>query len=335
MQAGLPNLPQLLGDSTTLKRAVQNTKVALRSEATTGILPFVVLDYVYGWDISNWQPYIDWKAVKDSAPDLKFVFIKATEGTGFASPTFKSQWDGAGIIGQYRGAYHYHHTEISGKDQARYFLAKATKGELPPVLDVEDAVSLPQNPTTAQAKAAGISVYEFTDTVANAWGQKVVIYTGAWFWNRLFSYALAASKSCDYWGATYHNLDDVGPYMSMGWSAWTLWQWTSKGTVVGCPDRIDLDVFHGGIEKFNAWHGYTPLPPHPEPNPTVFPYIAHVNNLTGMYVRSQPRADSTKVKWIPNKYSLSIFEEAKDAYSQTWGRMPFGWVNTRYIVKDQ
>lgn len=332
MQAGLQNLPQTLGDTSTLKRLVQNAKVVLRAEAPAIALPMVVLDYVYGWDISNWQPLIDWNQVKETAPDLKYVYIKSTEGTGFLNPILKKQWDGAGNIGQLRGPYHYHHTEISGKEQAQYFLAHTPKGELPPVLDVEDADSLPLYPTTEQAKAAGQSVYEFTYTVSNAWGQKVVIYTGPWFWNRLASWALAVSKSCDYFGATYHALDDTGPYLSSGWTTWKLWQYTSKGQVTGCADRVDLSVFHGGIDTFNTWHGGTVVVPPPPPNPIVFPLIAKVNNLTGMYVRTQPRADSTMVKWIPNGFSLIITEEAKSADGATWGRMQFGWVNMRYVL---
>jgi len=334
MQAGLANLPQKLGDTNTLKRAVQYAKVTLRTEAQ-GLLPIITLEYVYGFDISNWQPTINWIQIAENAPDLKYVFIKATEGTGYISPTFKAQWDGAGSISQLRGAYHYLHTELSGKAQANYFMAHASKGELPPVFDAEDADHLPAYPTTAQAKAAGQSVYEFTDTVANAWGQKVVIYTGSWFWNRLAIYAQAASKSCDYFGATYHALDDVGPYLSMGWSTWTLWQYSSKGKLTGCPDYVDLSVFHGGADAFNKWHGGTVVVPPPLPIPVGYPFNAHVHNpIYGMYVRSQPRADSTTVKWIPDGYQLAIFEEKKDATGQSWGRMQFGWINMRYCVSN-
>lgn len=359
MQAGLQGLPQKLGDTSTLKLVVQNAKVALRVEAQ-GLLPIVVLDFIYGWDISNWQPIIDWKQVGLTAPDLKYVNIKATEGINYFSRRYEEQWNGAGSIGQLRDAYHYLHTELSGKDQAKYFLSKAHKGELPPMVDVEDAVDLPPYPTTAQAKAAGQSVYEFTDTVANAWGQRVIIYTGPWFWNRLGAYALAASKSCDYFGAAYHALDDVGPSVGIGWSKWTFWQYTSKGTVGGCPDRIDLSVFHGGADVFNKWHGGTVVippiqPPVVVPPPVIipppvvipppiivppppvagFPYPAHVHNpIYGMYVRSQARADSTKVKWIPDGFQLIIFEEKIDNYGTKWGRMQFGYVSLKYVAKN-
>lgn len=335
MQANSESQNRQLGDVTTLDRTLRKFQLFLTTEAQAIALPMMVLDYIYGWDISNWQPGINWKLVGETAPDLKYVYIKSTEGTGYVSPAYKSQWDGAGSIGQLRAGYHYHHTELSGKEQAKYFLAHTEKGEIPACIDVEDAEHLAQNPSTALAKAAGQSVYEFTDTVSNAWGQRLVVYTGAWFWNRLAIYAGAVSKSCDYFGATYHALDDTGPYMSIGFSTWQLWQYTSKGKVTGVPDPVDLSVFHGGIEKFNAWHGGTvvvPPPPPPPPTPDGFPWTAVVNNpIFGMYVRTQPRADSPKVKWIPNGYSMFIFETKTDYYGQVWGRMPYGFVAMKYI----
>lgn len=314
------------GEATALKRLLRNTQLFLTREATSSVQAISVLDYVFGWDISNWQPVIDWSKVP---AHLKYVYIKSTEGTSYLSRTYEDQFFRAGMIGQLRGTYHYHHTDISGKAQAQWFLSHSHKGELPACIDVEDGESLPENSNTAMKTAAAQSVYEFVDTVANAWGQRLVTYTGGWFWNRLASYARNISQLTDYFGATYRTLDDLGPYLSSGWDKWTLWQYTSKGRISGITDYVDLSVFHGNLTEFNSWAKSNI--PNPPPPPPEFPYFAKVNNpIYGMYVRTQPwyPAPYATPKWIPYGFDLVIYDEVNG-----WGKMQFGWVNLKYTRK--
>lgn len=286
------------------------------------VMPLVALEYVPGWDISGWQEYIDWTQVTG----LKYVFIKATEGISYVSSRYQSQWDGAGLAGQLRGAYHYHHTEISGKAQANYFLAHSDKGEIPSVIDVEDAASLLPNPDPRIAELAGKSVYEFVDTVSNARGQKVLVYTGKWFWDRLAYWARAVSANYEVFPATYRKLDDVGPILPTGWSNWLFWQWTSKGYISGVQGRVDLSVFHGDLEDFHSWLGSPPPPPTP-----FEPYIARVTAFA-LFVRTQPWYPAPLVDyhggWVGRGTELLISEEVGN-----WGKSQYGWVNRNYIQK--
>lgn len=331
MNAGLPDLRSINVNPTDLDRFLRNLSLLLRREGKRMAYPVTALDYVNGWDISNWQPIIDWPKIGREHPQLKYVYIKSTEGTSYLSRMYKKQWTGAGSIGQLRGAYHYHHTELSGTAQAKWFLKNSQKGELPPCLDVEDAVSLPEYSKVEKIESAIRSMYEFQDEVYAAWGQKAIIYTGKWFWDRMFPYSMDLSAICDLFAAMYRALDDVGPIPTpLGWNDWTLWQYTSKGRLSGCPDRVDLSVFHGGITEFNKWV-YQPIPIPPDPLPTVFPWAGRVNNFPwGMFIRQGPGKKYPTVTWIRHKTPLLIL----DALPSGWGKVYNGWVKLSYVRKD-
>ena len=96
---------------------------------------------VNGLDWSSWNTITDYQAVKNDPAQYKFVFVKATEGTGYRA-NYQGQMDGAESIGLLRGMYHFYRQAASPSYQAAYFTNWAKKGELPPVLDFEDTDGL-------------------------------------------------------------------------------------------------------------------------------------------------------------------------------------------------
>src|SRR5204863_8325347 len=90
-----------------------------------GAAPGVVYatdDQQLGHDVSGHQGPVDWPGAAGSG--AKFVYVKATEGTGFVNPQFAQQYNGSYNVGLIRGAYHFARPDISdGAAQARYFLA--------------------------------------------------------------------------------------------------------------------------------------------------------------------------------------------------------------------
>ncbi|MCG7859957.1 glycoside hydrolase family 25 protein, partial [Flavihumibacter sediminis] len=97
---------------------------------------------IHGIDVSKYQQRINWEAVKAMrAEDVKigFVFIKATEGLGNMDQQFRRNWKYAREAGLPRGAYHFFIAPKSGAEQAENFIRRVEleKGDLPPVLDVE------------------------------------------------------------------------------------------------------------------------------------------------------------------------------------------------------
>jgi lysozyme len=214
-----------------------------------------------GIDISGWQPGIDWKKVAGSGLALAFLYIKATEGIAYCSSEFEAQWQGCQGLARppLRGAYHYWLAKLGGKEQAQWFLLHARKGELPPVLDVEDEQGLPENASQSALVAAASSLLDFVKAVQDAWSQPVMIYTGPWFWNRLANAAGRLAEQCELWGATYRE-GISAPDLPTGWKTWRIWQFTSRGKVPGIPGNVDMNYFNGSPDDLQAWAAGTQPP---------------------------------------------------------------------------
>lgn len=198
---------------------------------------------VRGIDISHYQGTIDWAAVRRDGID--FAFIKATEGTTNVDEQFTTNWHGAKEAGLARGAYHFFRPTLDGKAQAQHFLAhvKYTKGDLPPVLDLE---------VTDDATAAAIrrEALAWCTTVEAAWGVKPIIYTLPHYADSYLDSKLAAYPlwvvDLDLW---------LWPSESEGWPNWTFWQHSHHGSVSGIQGEVDLDVFYGSKVEFEALLG--------------------------------------------------------------------------------
>jgi GH25 family lysozyme M1 (1,4-beta-N-acetylmuramidase) len=84
---------------------------------------------------------VNWDAAK--ANGIAFVYIKATEGTGYLNPYFSQQYEGSYKVGMIRGSYHFARPDVGpGNVQADYFVAHgggwSGDGQtLPGALDIE------------------------------------------------------------------------------------------------------------------------------------------------------------------------------------------------------
>ena len=139
---------------------------------------------VFGIDVSGWVASPDWGAV--SAQGVKFVFVKASENT-FADSKFSQHWQGSKSVGMLRGAYHFFHPETNNSAQQSSIFIQAVgadKGELPPVLDVEQ-VYVNGNPISMPTGDAMVALMkQWLDPVESAFGRKPMIYASAFFLNQ-------------------------------------------------------------------------------------------------------------------------------------------------------
>ena len=94
---------------------------------------------VQGVDVSRYQRTVNWKQLQQEG-NVKFAFIKATEGSRYKDPYFDSNWEAAQKAGVLRGAYHFYRANKSARWQAQHFIQTVPlqKGDLPPVLDIEE-----------------------------------------------------------------------------------------------------------------------------------------------------------------------------------------------------
>jgi GH25 family lysozyme M1 (1,4-beta-N-acetylmuramidase) len=185
---------------------------------------------------------ITWKSVR--ADGVRFVFVKATEGSGRASaastnPWFKKDWDGARAAGIARGAYHFARPRYplsTATTDARAFVAvlKASggTGELAPALDLE---------VTGGLSSAALTTW------TNSWlkeatrllGRKPAIYTGRGFWTSYLD-DTTTFKGHALWMAN-HTKASAPVALPGGWGAWSYWQYSSTGSVAGISGPVDLN----------------------------------------------------------------------------------------------
>jgi GH25 family lysozyme M1 (1,4-beta-N-acetylmuramidase) len=203
--------------------------------------------WIEGIDISHWQidgkTPIDWAKV--AAAGKQFVFLKASEATDYADPTYPRSRSGAKANGLLVGAYHFAQPDATLGDavaEADHFIdtAAPVSGELLPVLDLEATGGLDDAALIAWVKAFLGRVYERT-------GVRSAIYVSPSFWSNRMNNSqwFAANGYTVLWIAHWTTgPQPTVPASNWGGKSWTFWQYTSDGTVPGIVGRVDLNRYH-------------------------------------------------------------------------------------------
>lgn len=213
---------------------------------------------IYGIDISRHQHEkngrrfpINWKALRivdlgkhnqqnvtgEADYPVSFIYIKATEGTTITNQYFVSDYKAARANGYHVGAYHFYSVKSDALEQAKHFLetAKFSKGDFPPVFDVE--------PYDAQVEALGgadkllSEMRVWLRTVERALGIKPILYVNQSFVNKYLSNAPDLKRGYSIWIARY---SEYKPDIRLCW-----WQLSATGRVRGIEGDVDINVFNG------------------------------------------------------------------------------------------
>jgi len=192
---------------------------------------------IHGIDVSHYQGDIDWEVLRnqgtiDDCP-IRFVMIKATEGSTKIDENFEENFFQAREFGFTRGAYHYFSKHSSAVEQARFFIQTVNleKGDLPPVLDVE------QKPERQSKEDFKRSVLEWLQLVEKHYGVKPILYTYYKF--KMENLDDSVFDQYPYWIAHYY-VDSV-EYQGQ----WKFWQHTDAGTLPGIKGHVDFNIYNG------------------------------------------------------------------------------------------
>ncbi len=188
----------------------------------------------HGIDVSNHQGRIDWnKVAKDE--NVQFVYIKATEGATYVSPTFEKNIKEARKAGMKVGCYHFLRATSYIHDQFKNFIEYCKKEEqdLAPLIDIEIKGRW-------NADEVADSVMLFADLLEQYYGVRPVIYTGTNFFNRYL--ANGFSEGYELFIAKY---SDEEPILANN-VEYTLWQFTDCGEVNGIYTDVDQSRFNIG-----------------------------------------------------------------------------------------
>ncbi|WP_167856484.1 glycoside hydrolase family 25 protein [Hymenobacter metallicola] len=192
---------------------------------------------VHGIDVSAYQGKIDWKTVAEH--NVRFAFIKASEGVTLRDARFRRNWSEARKAGVYRGAYHYFQPNYDGAEQANLFTRTVplSPGDLPPVLDVEA-------PEFHDVAVMRRGVGTWLRLVERHYGVRPILYSNYSFYKR---HLAGHFDEYPLWLAHYEVESPVLPR-----DKWIIWQHSDEAYVPGIRGTVDFNVFQGNFESLLA-----------------------------------------------------------------------------------
>lgn len=219
---------------------------------------------LHGIDISSFQTGINLAAVP-----ADFVFIKATGGTGYLNPDRNRAFQQAVSTGKKVGVYHFAHEQGfqgSAEQEADYFL-QHIQGYLGKAILMLDWEGDNKN-DVAWAK-------RWLDYVQSKTGIKPVIYMST---SVLKALNWSSVRNGDYglWLAEYPDMNPVDGYQNKTapdggeWGSPMMFQYTSTGRLPNWGGNLDLDIFYGDRNTWDAYakgSGAKPAPQPPKPAP--------------------------------------------------------------------
>lgn len=206
---------------------------------------------VYGVDISSHQPGFDFAANREACP---FIVLKQTEGLTWPD---QNDPDATALLRSYReeaqaagyawvGLYHFARPQPgrTGEQEAEHFISfvgdlRSNEGV---ILDYEMNAGL-------GFEALEDFAIGFIDTIEArypATADRVLFYSYPAFLDNMSTDRLV--RRCPLWIAAY-GLDDGGQHPEAlrldRWSAYALWQFTSRGSQPGFVGEVDVNRFEG------------------------------------------------------------------------------------------
>ena len=210
------------------------------------LTPVTVSAEMNGIDVSNWQ-----SGININAMNVDFVIVKATEGSGYISPSFTRQANDTLNSGKKLGLYHYMSYMTPAKQQAEHFVdtVKPYLNKAVLVLDFE---------STAVNKGVSFAL-EFLQAVENLTGVKPMIYmsqsvASSHDWTSVINndYALWVARYP--LGNTVTGFRNDLSYGNLGcWDSAAIFQYTSHGILSGYSGYLDLDIFYGNESQWDMY----------------------------------------------------------------------------------
>jgi lysozyme len=260
-----------------------------------------------GIDVSSAQGFPSWPSVR--AAGIRFVYVKATEGVGWVSPTLEEQFRGAADAGLVTGLYHYARPDTNPAEadadtfasQVNAFSA-AVPGHLPPCLDLE-----------VGSGDLGGWARRFVDQLrARTGASLVMVYSGAYFFRDHIGEA-DMDPATLVWIAHYGVPPGQPAYLT---PRVVMHQYASDGRVAGIGGNVDLNLAlrplselteapaqPGGIETmgfndhFTDWAGN---------DQTVQSWMNHLDQrLAELHsIFLAPGAEPSRIPGDPNRTNL-------------------------------
>lgn len=218
-----------------------------------------------GIDVSRFNGEIAWERVGPAG--IEFAFVAASRGSGDdcavkplqcgADPFYDGNHRGATAAGIRVGPYHRAFTNGNGRRQVKkdaraeagVFIGAVgdlRAGDLPPALDVETPFD------GLNRRELRLWVRTWLKRVERRLGRKPIVYTNASSWAQTGDTLSFARRGHPLWVANWDVRAPIVPADNWAGESWSIWQYTSSGSVPGIDGRVDRNWLRGGFEALSG-----------------------------------------------------------------------------------
>lgn len=296
---------------------------------------------IKGIDVSKWQGKINWETVVKFG-EIKFAMLRSSFGwcndNTQIDPYFNTNYNECKKHKIPCGAYHYSYAKNKEQAQreAQYVLSvlKGKQFEFPIAFDIEEDVIL--NNLTRNGIAEIIK--GFCETIENA-GYYVCVYSSK---SRIEQFTQEIFDKYDIWLA---NWDVAEPKTNVNYG---MWQYTSKGSVIGIQGRVDLNYCYKDYPNIMLVNGLNGFEKTTEKTETPQEHKTVINNGDGSITLNKclfyssatskkPVENSKGIKTLTGTYYLyDNVKHTNNRYRITnkksnCGKKPIGQYVTGYI----
>lgn len=193
--------------------------------------------FLKGVDISNWQPNINYRALKNAGVEI--AIIKATEANYYKDPYMEKHYNGCKSVGIKVGFYHFFRCNVDAKAQAQYFVnyIQGKSYDVKLVLDIESTEGQNKSTITNMART-------FLEEVQRLTGTQPMIYTYTSFANSCLDGSLSVYPK---WIAQYSPLNP-NPCSLCDSNGWDGFQFASDGLIANSGyTNLDINEFKPSV----------------------------------------------------------------------------------------
>ena len=210
---------------------------------TSSVLCEDTCSHVHGIDMSHYQGDVFWETVSNNTP-MAYVYLKATEGGDRIDEKFERNIVMAHVHGLKVGSYHFYRPKTDQRLQLKNFISQCIPEEqdLIPMIDIETTGGLPEREFCD-------SLFRFLGMIESTYRQQPLLYTFRNFYNR---HLLGQVDDYKLMIAMY---TEEEPVLADGRDI-TMWQYTSKGRIIGINGYVDKSRFMGrhGLREIRFKH---------------------------------------------------------------------------------
>ena len=193
--------------------------------------------FAKGVDISSYQHAVDMEKLK--AQDIRFIYIKATEGSKHTDEKFAENWANAKSANLLAGAYHFFSFESDGRTQADNYIKTVgdLKNQLIPAVDVEMYGQFKETPPEKDKVVRELKI--LMAVLEDEYKVKPMVYAQKDVYDQ---YLRDDFKDYPIWARNVY----VPIYLEFN-NDWTIWQYKDRGELEGYEGGeqfIDLNALN-------------------------------------------------------------------------------------------